>query len=85
MTYDDDVQLRTDQRGDFVFSWLRGAGAVPIRVQASRADVQDQWGKDWQHVDSVKAEFRRRRSEWIKQAEADAIVDDAGIRVFTAH
>ena len=82
MKYDDEVHLNKDDRGDFVFSWLREDGKTPIRVQAWRSHVADHWGKDWQHGDSVKDEFRRRRSEWIKIAEERSVIDDAGVRVF---
>lgn len=82
MNYDNEVRLNGDTHGEFVFSWLREDGKAPIRVQAWRTHVANHWGKDWQDAESVKAEFRRRRSEWIQIAEARAVTDDAGVLVF---
>lgn len=84
MTYDTEVHINKDARGEFVFSWLRETGVEPIRVQAWRSHVEGNWGVDWQNAESIKAEFRRRRSEWILQAEARATKDETGTRVFSA-
>jgi hypothetical protein len=79
--YDDEVFI--DEARDVVFSWLRGGREVPpVRVEALREFIDDNWGIKWSERAVAKAEFKRRRMAYLEPASKAAGGSSGVFRVY---
>jgi hypothetical protein len=89
LQYDEEILIDEGrQEGDsvtpwMVFSWARAEGDKPVRVQAHRSFVKDNWGvENLRDEDAVKAAYRAHRDEHLEAASHAP--DTAGeFRVYT--
>lgn len=65
MVFDNATKVHWDERGEFVFDWARADGELPVRVQAHRMYVVDNWGLDWNNQVAILARFDREKHKHI--------------------
>lgn len=84
MNYEFRNRSQIDNAGTKVFSiaYDKMQKRSPVRVEAYRNRVEDDWGIDWRDREAVIERMDVERLAYLRQAEAVALDDYNGMAVF---